>query len=291
MTQPLWYLRHEGRVVGPFPVPQIKEFLQAGEISPDWEASLDETDWLTLRESEQFDTDMPAWIHESDPDRLTWRQQREKARQRWLDDAGQIEQAEIHNKRSDDLTRRAIDVDHEHTQTLIEAQRRQGPPVWAGLLGIVVLAALGYAVWYGSQGEKTMQAGITLKVNCAAILADGVNWSGCDKHNLSAAGASARNAHLDHARLDSANLANANLSYAILTGSNLRNADLQGAKLTGADLTGADLTGANLADTLLDFAVLRGAILEGARLQGARLGKAEWLDGHVCDESSVGDCR
>jgi len=292
MTQPLWYLRHAGRIVGPFPAPQVREFLQAGEVAPDWEASLDQIDWLTLRESSQFEIDSPArGGDESDAARRTWHQQREDARLRWLDDAGKIELADEHDKQHDDLTRNAIDADHDRTQTLVKQEIRRAPPLRAGMIALAILAVLGLAIWYGQQGGTTIQAGITKKANCATTLADGVDWSGCDKRDLAMPGASARNAHLDHSRIDNARLANADLSYAILTGASLRNADLQGVKLIGADLSGADLTGADLTGATLNFALLKGAVIEGTRLRGTRLDKAEWLDGRVCGAPSLGQCQ
>ena len=41
MAQPLWYIRHAGEVVGPYPRPQVEELLRSGELSGDWEISLD----------------------------------------------------------------------------------------------------------------------------------------------------------------------------------------------------------------------------------------------------------
>jgi hypothetical protein len=291
MTQSLWYLRHDGRTIGPFPSPQIKELLHAGEVSPDWEISLDQVDWMSLHESEQFQAGRQDAKQASDPERQSWHNEREVARQRWLEGEGKIEQALPHSKLRDDQTRKAIDADHERTQTLVKAQMRRGPPLWGALLVLVLLLGLGYAIWFGQQGEQPMQAAIQRAVNCEASLAERVNWAGCDKRGLDFSGGKARNGMLKGVRLDNSSLAGADLSYAVLQGASLRNVDLQAAKLTGADLSGADLTGANLSEASLDFALLKGANLEGTRLQGARLGRTEWVDGHQCSEVSISECR
>lgn len=118
-----------------------------------------------------------------------------------------------------------------------------------------------------------------------------------------------------------ANLAGTNLNYATLTGVNLDGASMPGANFNhaqasqvswiAADLTGAnlsmanasqgnfesaDLTGANLIDTNLTGANLRGAKLKGALIDQANFTRAlltgaTWINGQVCAEGSVGECR
>jgi uncharacterized protein YjbI with pentapeptide repeats len=83
-----------------------------------------------------------------------------------------------------------------------------------------------------------------------------VDWSGCDKSN--------------------AHLVNLEFYEANLSGVNLRNAILRGADLTGANLTNADLTGADLREVNLKFADLSGA---------------QWTDGRVCAQGSIGACN
>ena len=288
MTQSLWYLKQDDRVHGPYPVPRVAELLEAGSVDPDWEISLNGKDWLTIRESGQFEESARKWAlrNEGDPD---WREERHKARQRWLGSEG-VEAMPIRDTSQDERTRQAIAQDHRRTEALLEEERSKRTSLVPLLLGILLLLVVGIGVWWG-QREKPIQAGIALAADCAAPASDGINWSGCDKRGLAQAGLKARNARMAKARLDNAQLAGADLAYAVLTGASLRGAELKGASLMGADLTGADLTGADLSDASLEYAVLKDGRLPGVRLDRARLDKATWVDGRVCAEGSLGECR
>ncbi len=286
MAQSLWYLRHNDRLLGPFPSPQINELLNSGEVSPDWEISLNEIDWLTIAESGQFD-----WV-EPDPaaDSPAWREERQKARQRWLGDPDISDSAISHDPIKDDQTRQAIQKDAIKTEALLQAEKKRRISMAPSLLGILVLLVVGLGVWWG-QREKPIQTGISLVANCAMPASDGVNWSRCDKRGLRQASLRARNARMEKVRLDDAHLEGADLAYAILTGASLRNVQLRGSNLLGVELTGADFSGADLAGADLQYAVLKGANLGGTRLDTARLDKATWVDGRICAEGSLGLCR
>lgn len=66
--------------------------------------------------------------------------------------------------------------------------------------------------------------------------------------------------------------------------------DLYEANFNGADLTDADFTGANLIRANFQNATLFGAIFKNATLTGANFTGAIWIDGHVCDVGSYGQC-
>lgn len=279
MAQPLWYLRHEGKVVGPYPPPQVEELLHAGEISEDWEISLDEQDWLPLKESGQF---AAREATEQAVGKMTWAEERQRARERWQgvgDDELVPRDAEV-----DESRRQALGLDQQHTERLVSEERARRPSLLIGLLALLALAAAGVVVWLG-QSEQPIQAALNQAVNCAAPAAEGVNWNSCDKRGAALAGAMLRNARLDRTRLEDARLAGAVLEYASARGANLRNADLRGAKLTAVDLSGADLSGADLSG-----ANLRHAVIEGAHLAGTRLDHVVWSDGRTCAVGSVGEC-
>jgi hypothetical protein len=293
MSQPLWFLRHDDRIIGPFPAPQIREFLEEGEVTPDWEISLDEVDWLSIRESGQFDQDKAAWLKSGEHGRHIWREEREQARHRWLQDMGEtgdLAQAEPHDATLEQQSRQALEQDQRHTETLLQQERTRRPPVISGLLAILVVVVIAYFVWWGQKGESGIQTEIGLVANCAQPLQEAVNWSRCNKRNFAAPGAVARNTRMENVILEGADLAGADLSYAALGMANLRNANLRGINLSGSDLTGADLSGSDLSLADLRYAVLQDAQLEGVRLDGAMLDKATWVDGHVCPEGAVGQC-
>lgn len=289
MAQSIWYLRHDDQVFGPFPPAQIEEAMHAGEVSPDWEVSLNGVDWLSIADSGQFKVEPVAWLNTDTQDNLSWHEQRKQARKRWLGESVGITDV-VHDPAQDAAARSSIARDHIRTQALLnEAKNQRRSPLMALLAGLLI-AGIGIAVWLG-QGDKPIQAGIGQTVNCAATLGDGVNWVGCARRDLVQPGVKARNAQLDKARLDDARLKGGDLAYASLKGTSLRNAELVQVNLTGADLTGADLSGADLSGADLRYAVLSQANLTGARFSNTLLDKATWSDGRVCAAGSVDACR
>ena len=290
MAQSVWYLRHEDQIFGPFPVPQIEEAMKLGEVSPDWEISLNQSDWLSIADSAQFKAEKTAWTTAEAEDTVSWREQREQARLRWLQDTGSGIAQEARDPARDAAVRNSIAHDYIRTHALLKAEKSKPVSLSIGLLALVLIAGVGIFIWLG-QGDKPIQTGISQTVDCAATLSNGVNWTGCNRRGISQPGGQARNARLDGAVIDDAHLKNADLSYASLKKASLRNAELTGIKLTGADLSGANLAGADLSNADLSYAVLTGANLTGVRLTGARLDKATWIDGHVCAPGSLDTCQ
>lgn len=289
MTQSLWYLRHEGQIFGPFPSPQIEEALNMGEVSPDWEISLNESDWLSIADSAQFNAEIATWNERDTQETVSWRDQRKQARARWLHEGAGVTEV-AHNQAQDAAARNLIARDHIRTLALLQVEKTKRTSPWVGLLALGLIAGVGLTVWLG-QGDKPIQTGISQAINCAAVLADGANWTGCDKRGFSQPGIKVRNARLDKIQLDDSRLKGADLAYASLRSASLRNAELVNVNLTGADLSGADLSGADLTGADLRYAVLTAANLTGTRLNTAQLGKAAWSDGRMCAEGSIGECR
>ncbi|PIV88389.1 MAG: hypothetical protein COW48_06245 [Hydrogenophilales bacterium CG17_big_fil_post_rev_8_21_14_2_50_63_12] len=280
MAQPLWYLRHAGDIVGPYPPPQIEEMLRAGKISGEWEISLDERDWLPLAESGQFSTPRTSAPTEPAGARGAWIEERQRARERWQD---RNSDAPVpHDAQFDQARRQALGLDQQRTERLVSKERAHRPSFLIAPLALLLLGGIGVSVWWG---QRPIKAALNQPVNCVAPANEGVNWSGCDKRGATLAGALLRNARLDQTRLEDARLSGAVMEYASATGANLRNADLRGAKLAAVDLSGADLSGADLSG-----ANLRHAALKGTRLDGTRLDQAVWSDGRACAAGSVGAC-
>lgn len=286
MTQHLWYVRKQGAVSGPFPAQQIRQSFSLAELDLSDMVSLDGVQWVKLIETDILEK-APAKpkVAESDQE---WRQEREKARLRWLNDS--VETPVIQPNR-DEVDARLREHEEE-TRTRLKAESNRKPGWLSGLGLVLAVVLIGLGVWFGQSGESGIQASLSGRVNnCNAPAGEGVAWGGCNKDVASLARANLKNALLMKARFERADLAGADLSYANLDGANLRGANLRGASLRGASLVQADISGADLSGADFGFAVLSGARLDGARLDGALFGQSTWIDGRICAEQSIGACQ
>lgn len=291
MTQPLWYVRKNGSVKGPFPAPQIRQFHRLGEILGQDEISLDGLNWLKLADTELLASDTPQAPGNPDADE-SWHREREKARLRWLNDAVEIRsEAEDAIASLDEVSNR-LRRHEADTRSLLTARSNRRPTLVSALLALLLIILLGIGVWYGQSDDGGIGAALSRKISqCDQPAAEAIVWAGCGKQDSDLRNARLRNANLSKTILERADLTGADLAYANLESANLRGVSLRGAILRGASMSRADLTGADLRDADLGFAVLGGAIMDGTRLEGARLGQSTWLDGRVCDARSVGQCR
>ncbi|WP_188661055.1 pentapeptide repeat-containing protein [Terasakiella brassicae] len=101
---------------------------------------------------------------------------------------------------------------------------------------------------------------------------------------------------LDGANMKRINLQGSNMEIINLKGADLTLANLSFSQLHAANLQNANLMLSNMTKALLVDADLRGANLQGANIQGAvffqaNLSNATWVDGRVCAEGSIGECK
>jgi hypothetical protein len=288
MTQPLWYVRRNGKTTGPFPARQLRETFSLGQLDLKDEVSLDGQSWSKLRETDILDTEHKP-VHVAADDDDAWRQEREKAKLRWISDTEGVPEIGEGPQMDDNVRLRRHE---EETRTMLDDQSHKRPAFVAGLVMVLILILIGIGVWKGQTGDTKIVASLSGKVrNCAQPAAEGVIWSGCDKDDAVLKGVNLQNANLVGVHLERADLRGADLSYANLTSADLRGANLRSAILKGATLTQADLTGADLTGADLGFAVMNDAVLDGARMDGTSFRQTTWLDGHLCGEQSVGACQ
>jgi uncharacterized protein YjbI with pentapeptide repeats len=286
MTQHLWYVRKQGAVSGPFPAQQVRQSFSLAQLDLDDEVSLDGAQWVKLIEADILEK-APAKPNVAVPDH-EWRQERDKARLRWLNDS--VETIAINPDR-DEVDAR-LRQHEEETRTRLKAESNRKPGFLSGLGLLLAVAVIGLGVWLGQSGESGIQASLSGRVSdCNMPAGEGVAWGGCNKDVASLARANLKNALLMKARFERADLSGADLSYANLDEANLRGANLRGASLRGASLVQADISGADLAGADLGYAVLSDARLDGARLDGALFGQSTWIDGRICADQSVGSCQ
>lgn len=292
-TQPLWFLRLEGRVTGPFPSGAVRRFVVLGRVRLDQEISRDRKQWLRIRSlPEVIPPDIRKALENGDPDRLLPDLLREDERSGLDRRRTPVHSAAGAQRRGGERRQEEPELLQKHrqakTELRIRKQQRRFPLAGILVLGALFLLAIGYGVYLGSPPALD-------EPECAASPAPGVNWRNCRLDGLTAEsgdlqGARLTNARLRGARLSGALLNDADLQYADLSGADLsygefRNARMKGTGLRAADLTNADLTGADLR-----YADLRNAQLGGALLDGARLDHAIWLDGGKCLPGSSGQC-
>jgi hypothetical protein len=291
MTQHLWYVRRKGETSGPFPAKQLREMFSLGQLDLKDEVSLDDKSWAKLRETDVLSPEhVPVRVAvETDE---AWRQEREKAKLRWINDSVEVAAEDGAAAQSDETVNR-LRRHEEETRNMLEAQTSRRPTFVAGAATLLVLTLIGVGVWLGQSSEPRIVTAsvVKLTVDCKAGPGENVNWSGCNKNDAKLSGAKLPNANLSGAHLERVDLSGADLSYANLTGADLRGANLSRAVLKGATLGEADLTGADLSGADLGFAVLANALMGGARLDGASLQQSTWTDGRVCSDQSVGTCQ
>lgn len=269
----LWFVRHQGKVLGQFPLKEIRDGLNRGEIVAQDEISPDQANWLPLAQFPglvKAEVAPPPPNEDLDEDARKWHEERAKAAIRW-------------------------ETSPSHLQPV---QVNQPNPLlkWgAGLLALAAVAGLGvFLTWQWQEAGEAPPPKLTIAApipDCTMTPSPKVNWANCDKsgtllHEAELSGANLSGAKLNStdlsgSRLGGANLAGADLSYATLNNAQLVEAKLRGANLNFAELRGADLSAADLRD----------ANLAEAQWEGAKLDGATWTDGRVCANGSVGQCQ
>lgn len=300
--QTLWYVRRGTAVSGPFPEKWIRRDLALGRLQPDDEISPDRLSWIPLRER-------PDWLAEpaaeaAAPDLPGWREERRRARRRWLDERRLPDRRKAAAPRLSAAAEQRRQPDRrapESAEILLLRQRHADLEMARGVrrerfLGVAIglLLLLILTVWAGSHLAPVNPVPVRLaaaRADCRAPASPQVDWSRCDKAGAWLRGVDLSSAVLVETRFSGAHLGLARLSYANLARADLSHADLAGAVLAAANLQGADLSYAILKGADLRRADLRAARLDAADLTGAQLASALWTDGRECPAGAVGLCR
>ncbi|MEN6585690.1 MAG: pentapeptide repeat-containing protein [Sulfuricella sp.] len=275
---------------GPFPTQVVANNTLIGRFLPTDEVSLDQLEWKPLTAvAELLPRELLELRDETDPEHRQWLEERLKAARRWADqrthdNRRHAEESAGRGMPDDGLRgeeRRKADTDdevlalpHHHAALPQESALRRYLGVYVGIGAAVLLVALG-VIYY--QPVNPVKVGVMpVQPSCSKAAASGVNWSGCDKQGVLLRGVDLAGGNLDYA----------DLSHAVLSGSRLDRASLIGTKLSAADLSNVSMRNADLSN-----ADLSAANLESVNLTGALLDHAIWVDGRVCAEGSLGQCR
>lgn len=312
--QTLWYVRRDGKLLGPHPRQVVVDCLLLGRFSWDDPASQDGRVWQPLKMHPEILSAIEPLSRTRAPVPapgealpVSWHSERLAAARRWADDRTGIDRRTGEEARSAAGLeaageRRASDERRRQREllqvvlwrrlrwNLAQAYERSASPLpWAILVVVLVLAFAAAALLQRSPGAIELSLAARA-ANCSAPAAPGVNWAGCERGAASLASAQLQSARLSGARFPGADLRRADLAYADLSGAQLSGAQLRQARLFGANLTGADLGAASLEGSDLGFADLRNARIDGTRFDEAQLGNAIWIDGRRCASASVGRC-
>lgn len=266
----LWFIRHQGKVLGQFPLKEIQHGLASGDFATGDEISPDQANWLPLSQFPGLvkEEPPPPPSEELDEESRKWHEERIKAALRW--EAGPAQ--------------------HGHMSSPSKLLK------WlSALVALGAVVGLGsFLTWQWQEAKEVPEPKLVISAPipaCDMSAGPKVNWAGCDKSgmllratDLSGANLSRvkfNSTDMSESRLGGANLAFSDLSYTTLNGANLADANLEGANLNFAELRGSDLSRANLRD-----ANLADAVLDGAKFDGAT-----WVDGRACAAESLGQCR
>jgi len=293
----LWYARKDGRIRGPFPAGQVAREILLGRIRENDDLSTDRERWRPLRVLPQL---VPEVMQHADTEegrqRLLLARLRIDERQHDRRGPGRAP-AGINRRHGDRRNVESFDVVAPRERDIrlaAEAQAAKAKkernllsPAAVIMIALFILAT--FFLWYRPVAPQAER-------DCGAAPAPAVNWSGCEMPGRMLRHADLSRANLSSVKLTGADLQAAQLRAADLSYANLEDVDLSGANLRTANLKGALLNGANLSwsdlrDADIGHASFQGANLTGTRLNGAKLGQAIWVDGQVCADGSVGECR
>lgn len=305
-VQPLWYIRRDTLVSGPFPSKLISRDWMLGRFLATDEASRDQIFWAPLDAVPELrpriggikyrvvgTADAPKdWVRERYAAALRWIDERHQRDRRDPPDANSL----VQNRRG---TERRLQIENPewtrlrllHTDLEARFKLHHERFIGIGLLLLMLLALALYAALKLAPVHPVKVNFPSSNTTCNQAAQAKVDWTRCDKGGIWLEGVNLKSAELYGVRFNATNLSRSNLSYANISGADLSFANLAQAKLIGANLTSADLRFSDLSNADLRYADLRNAKLDGASLLGARLDEATWTDGRTCATISVGDCR
>lgn len=251
---PLWFIRHNGRVDGPYLSSEIRHQLITGVITLDDMISEDRLIWQALGSMPEM---MPLEFRAEQGDRAA--------------------------KDSLEIQRKWESGEDE--------RRGSMHGVWFPFISLVTLAIVAVVVitWLWEPpdiADPQCDAPPAPGVDWRYCRKSGESLAGSDL-----SGANLTSSYLQKSNFSGANFQQTTLNYSNLSGADLSYSDMSGANLKGANLTNSNLTYSNLTSTNLSFADLTGANLGGAKFDGTRLDNAIWKDGQVCTVGSIDECR
>ncbi len=290
--QKLWYVKHKGEVLGPFPSGAVRRSLLLGRVLPTDEVTFDGKNWQPASHvPEVVPPELRKALKEGDESVLLVGRMREdtrSGRERRTAESDEIyKQRRKGERRSDE---KAVINKHRAARLTVFKQKKERLPLVSGLISaLLVVGMIGYGLYYDAPTAVSETA-------CGDPPMPGINWQNCRLDGVQYASADLKRADMRGALLRGADLSGAlfigaNLEYTDFSGADLSYAQLDQAQMKGANLQNADLTNAVFKGADLSFAILRSATPGGVVLEHAKLDHAIWFDGGTCLVGSIGVCN
>lgn len=290
--QKLWYVKHKGEVLGPFPGGAVRRSLLLGRVVLTDEVSFDGKDWQPASNvPEVVPPEIRRILDEGGDVALQIGQIREDTRS---GNERRTAESDVIYKQRRKGERRSEEAEATNkrraSRLALLRRKKQRLPLRSALISTLLIALIiGFGLYRGAPLEVPA-------AECKKLPVPDVNWQNCRLDGVQyisadLTGANATGALLRGANLNGALFVDAHLEYVDFSGADLSYAQLNRARMKGANLQNADLTNAVFTGADLSFAILRGAKPGGVVLEGAKLDHVVWFDGDSCLVGSFGVCK
>ena len=291
--EPLWYIRREGVVTGPFPVGLIERYAVLGRVGATTELSADNVHWAIC-------VDWPEWVAYIEDFKLKHdSEEHMEALRRWEDERDGYDRrmgapTNVASDQRNRCDRRDIEAGEEieirqHRNQRYGVIRRYS----LSAVAILILAVITFIGFYLALYKP---AATQEPADCSVLPAEGINWSYCDLQNRRLQNISLRRSNLQSsnmtgARLDGADLSGAEMSFSVLTLARIQHSNFSGSRMIGVSFRNSLIENVNFKNSDLTYADFTNAELSNVEFGGARLDHAIWVDQRRCAANSIGVCR
>lgn len=187
-TQSLWFVRHGGRVSGPFPAKLISQDVMLGRFQATDEASTDRVRWTQIQEITEL---QPHISHTQNATGETadtapdWERVRREAALRWVDERQRVDRRDqMGIQEPIELNRRSqarrVQANSPDLATLKQRRKRF---LGIGIVLLGLLALVLYAVFSFFPRNQVKVGLYDPYTACANPASSQLNWARCDKNS------------------------------------------------------------------------------------------------------------
>ena len=196
-TQKLWFVRHGGRVSGPFPAKLISQDFMLGRFQATDEASIDRVLWAQIQEIPELQpriTPIKNRIVGTADAPLDWERERREAALRWVDERHRHDRRDQEGAQAIEINRRGPDrrihpespewaaLRQRHADLEAALKQRRERFIGIGIVLLGLLALVLYAVFSFSPVNPVKVGFHGPYAACSEPASNQVNWARCDKN-------------------------------------------------------------------------------------------------------------